>query len=302
MKIIFAFLSFFLLSWNGYSQIYNQYFDGADTSASNSMFIELDTVNSNIWQIGPPQKSIFNSAATTPNALVTDTANTYPINDTSVFIINVDYSLFNWGIFALQWKQKIDLENNSDVGEVEFSLDGGLSWENAYDNPYVYNYYGFDIGNIGYWNGGIGFSGVDTSWKDVWLCYDMSFLFQNEALQVRFTFKSDSVNTNQEGWLIDNMSSHITFIHTINENPQEDYIVIFPNETSGELNIQAKKRDGYHIIEEMELINLEGKVVEKFGTCPTKFKIDIGNHAAGLYYLKIKTNIQEEVFPVMLKE
>ena len=50
--------------------------------------IEIDTSNAgNIWQIGQPDKAIFDSAFSAPNAIVTDTVNYYPINDSSSFIL-----------------------------------------------------------------------------------------------------------------------------------------------------------------------------------------------------------------------
>src|ERR1041384_4098256 len=67
----------------------NQYFDGADTSATNSIIIMLDTSSTNIWQIGRPQKIIFDSAATFPNALVTDTINNYPDSNVSRFTFKI---------------------------------------------------------------------------------------------------------------------------------------------------------------------------------------------------------------------
>jgi len=44
---------------------------------------------SGIWQIGPPQKAIFDSAYSLPNALVTDTLNTYPVNQECYFDVDI---------------------------------------------------------------------------------------------------------------------------------------------------------------------------------------------------------------------
>ena len=60
------------------AQFYTQYFDGADTTVWNSILIDIDHDSSNVWQIGTPQKNIFDSAATQPNAIVTDTINLLP--------------------------------------------------------------------------------------------------------------------------------------------------------------------------------------------------------------------------------
>ena len=150
-----------------------QYFDGADTNEFSSILIDIDTASSNIWQIGAPQKSIFDSAATTPNVIITDTINYYPSNNTSSF----QYTIIpwtTWGILAIQWKQKLDMDFGKDGGIIEFSVDGGNTWQSAFDNPYVYNFYGFDTNNVDtLQTGEDAFTGVDSTWKDIWLCYDM---------------------------------------------------------------------------------------------------------------------------------
>jgi len=81
---LFLLCSLFFLQ--SYSQQYsNQYFDGADTSYYNSIIIEIDATDT-LWQIGAPQKTIFESASTQPNVIVTDILDFSPTNDTSNFI------------------------------------------------------------------------------------------------------------------------------------------------------------------------------------------------------------------------
>lgn len=281
-----------------------QYFDGVDTIQNQSIFIKIDTVGGNIWQIGKPQKTIFDSAATFPNALVTDTLNFYPPNDTSSFSFDIhEHQIPLWGVVAIQWKQKIDYDTIGDAGLIEFSIDSGGTWLNAFDDPNVYNFYGFNLNNKDTLPDGSGcFSGTDSLWRDVWLCFDYSWLSTfNQSIQVRYTSISDSINSNNEGWMIDNMSIHLTYIHTINEIEQKDYIKLTPNPTSGLLEINAKKIKDFHIIESMELINGEGRIVQAFGVCPTKFKIDLSNYPNGIYYLKIKTNIKTETVKVVVQ-
>jgi hypothetical protein len=293
----------FCLSLQSRAQFYNQYFDGADTSAYNSLFIELDTNANNIWQIGSPQKTIFNSAATVPNVIVTDTLNYYPSNNQSVFTFKVPLQIFGFGILALQWKQKLNMDADSDGGIIEFSKDSGNTWENVFNNPYVYNFYGYDAVNADTLNTGeYTFSGTDSSWKDIWLCYDLSWAsFGNDTLLVRFTFKSDSVNTNKEGWVIDNFMSHITFIHTVKEVTQTEYLNVYPNPASTVVHIEAEKQKDFHIIEKMELINSKGEVVDRWFNCPTKFWFKTNKYADGVYLLKIKTNLKSETLPVVIK-
>lgn len=286
-----------------YAQSLSQYFDGADTIPGQSLFIELDTSSTNVWQIGPPHKNIFNAASTVPNALVTDTINYYPINNSSSFYFDADIDAFGWGILAFQWTQKLDLDEGMDGGLIEYTIDGGNSWQSVFNSPYVYSFYGFDQANVSSIpNHGFAFTGRDSIWKDIWLCFDVSWLNQNDSMQFKYTLKSDSLENNREGWLIDNFLIHTTIIHTAtSEKEQENYLEIYPNPTSGRLEINAQKINGYHLIEELNLYNVSGRLIKSYGKCPTKFSIDLSDQSPGVYYLKIKTNLQTETFRIVVQ-
>lgn len=286
-----------------YAQTYNQYFDGADTSASNSIFIELDTASGNVWQVGKPQKVIFDSAATEPNVIVTDTLNNYPTNNTSRFSFMLKSSGWgSWGILAVRWKQKLDMDTNRDGGIVEYSVDDGVNWINAFNSPDVYNFYGFQQANKDtLLTGEYAFSGTDSTWRDIWLCFDISFLNLNDSVRFRFTLQSDSTDNNREGWMIDNITAHRTWVHTVvKRTAADDYLRVYPTNTTGIINIEAKKLQEYHIIESMQLMDMQGRIVQTYGHAPTKYYIDISNHANGMYRLKINTNKKSETFPVIL--
>ena len=282
-----------------------QYFDGADTSAQNAIMIELDTSSANVWQIGKPQKIIFDSAATFPNVIVTDTLNNYPVNTTSSFQYQVSTNLAGpAGILALQWKQKLDFDRDRDGGMIEFSTDNGLTWINAFNSPYVYNFYGYDQSNADTLiTGEYAFSGTDTTWRDIWLCFDISWVsWMGDTITVRYTMLSDSIDNQKEGWMIDNMMTHITWAHTVKQTDGGEYLKVYPTLTNGILHIEAEKLQEFHIIESIELIDAKGAIVQRHGAAPTKFHIDIRSHSEGMYYLKVKTNKKTETFPVMLKK
>ena len=281
--------------------VITQYFDGDDTDPQTSVIIETDTNSSNIWQVGPPAKTIFDSAASTPNVLVTDTINPYPINNTSSFYFQLDPNYFGMmGVMAIQWKQKLDLDTNYDGGIIEYSEDQGANWHSAFNNPYIYNFYGYDTLNIDTLNTGeYAFSGTDSVWRDIWLCLDVSYFWYN-PLHFRFTLKSDSVDNQREGWMIDNMQMHLTYIHGAINEKEQPYLKVYPNTTNGRVHIEAMKLKEYHVIESMELMNADGGIVQSFGRAPTKFYIDIGHHPAGMYYLRVTTNKRSETFPIIL--
>ncbi len=287
----------------GFAQTLNQFFDDTTTgSFNNTITIYLDTATTNIWQIGSPQKTIFDTAATLPNVIVTDTINTYPINNESVFSYTEVTPEFSYGISAMQWEQKLDMDYAEDGGIIEFSIDGGLSWQNAFDNPYVYNFYGFDTLNVDTLpSGDIAFTGTDTVWRDIWFCFDYSYLSLQDSLMVRHRFVSDSIDNGKEGWMIDNLRLHPTIRHTIAEKAQETYLRVFPTVTTGVINIEAKKMNEFHIIELLEVFNSSGKLVQQFHNVPTKFFVNLNGQPSGNYFVKVKTNQSAETFQVILQ-
>lgn len=283
---------------------YTQYFDGADTSASNSIFILRDTSAGNVWQIGAPQKIIFNRASTVPNALVTDTLNNYPPNNTSSFIFQFPLQPFFFNIIAIQWMQKLDFDS-ADGGIIEYSIDHGNSWMNIAGDPHVYNFYGFqnpqNFDTI--FTGESGFTKRDTSWKNIWLCFDGWYLSSvTDTAYFRFTMKSDSIDNGNEGWMIDNIWAAETIIHTIKKNELTDYVRIFPSPTNGIINIETKKLTEDHVIEQMTLTNMKGQVVKQYSLSQAKYTIDISDQLSGQYYLKIKTNKATNTFKVVLNK
>ena len=299
LLLLCFFNSFYIFSR---AQYYQQYFDGADTIPEYSINIVMDTASSNIWQIGEPEKILFDSASTQPNVLMTDLMQPYPKENTSVFSFAIPVWT-DWGILAVIWSQKIDYEYEHDGGTIEFWNPEDSAWESVFNHPYVYNFYGYlPMYADTLLNGDVAFTGTDTTWRDVWLCFDYSFLtvLLDDSLHIRFISESDTSQTNQEGWMIDNFISFMTYFHTIKNPDQTDYLKIYPSLTDGNITIELQKIQEMHYIESIEVINAMGLVVKTFGAAPSKFTIQIGDLENGLYFLRVKTNIRTETLPVVL--
>lgn len=290
------------------AQYLRQYFDGADTNLSNSIFVHIDTmiagdtVTHNTWQIGKPQKTIFNSAATIPNAIVTDTINSYPRNDSSSFTLKMHFN-YNWGIFALQWKQKIDFDKKKDGGIIEYSLDTGQTWKSVFHSPDVYNFYGFQAANSDTLvSGQYAFSGTDTIWRDIWLCFHYSFMSNTDTPMFRFRIMTDSVDTpHHEGWLIDNLVAHRTTVHGLVKDVEEkNEMKVYPSVTTGMVNIECEKLQEYHLVNSLQVIGLDGNVLKEYRSVPVKYFIDIADLPNSMYYIRVETNLKTEVHPVIL--
>lgn len=301
--LLFALLIFF--SFSSFSQFsHQQYFDGADTNSNNSILIKIDTTNNqnNVWQIGPPQKNLFNAASTSPNAIITDTINYYPPNDTSSFTFGINNISGGW-VLAVQWNQKLDMDHNLDGGIIEVSVDSGQSWINIIHSPYTYNFYGFDYNNIDTLpNNEYCFSGTDTNWRNIWACFDLSWIWPHDSVMMKFTLKSDSLDNNKEGWLIDNFMVGVTYVHTVNEIEQEELIKVNPTITNNRVHIKGKHIDEPHYIKSLELIDIQGRVLKNYGRIPLKFYIDMDNYPDGIYFIKVESNLKTETFKVILKK
>lgn len=279
-----------------------EFFDGEEQTSTSALEIIINENESNIWQIGKPSKAVFDSSLSLPNALVTDTLNTYPTNNSSSLLLKIPTDFFGdrLDIIAIQWSQKLDLELEKDKAIVEFSTDNGIEWEYAIKNPYVYNFFGADSSNVA----DSCFTGTDSTWKDIWFCFDNNYMSQFDSLMVKFTLSSDSVDTHQDGWMIDNLSIHPTFIHTVNEIPMDEYMQVSPNPTNGIVNIVSQKQgfDQFHIIEDMRLYSSDGKLVRSWQNIPTKFHINIADQPKGIYHLQVKTNLKTKVFQIVKQD
>lgn len=281
----------------------NQFFEGGNSLTD--LEVRVDSISSRVWQIGKPGKTLFSSAQTKPNAILTDTNNPYPVNDSSFFTINFSpKSMIPFtGVLAVQWVQKMDLEKGKDGGILEYSIDTGNTWVNAFNNPGVHNFYGFlQSTKDTLPNGQYAFSGTDTTWRNVWLCFKYNLSARvADSMIVRFKLQSDGNHTAQEGWMIDNIQVHKTMVHTVNEIEKNQSFKVSPTITTGQLNLKSNVDETPPVIEKIELLNIEGKLVEEFEASPQMSTIHIGSHPNGIYFLRIKTNEKTETTQIMLQ-
>lgn len=281
-------------------QSYVQSFDGPQP---NSFSVTLVPSTNNTWQIGKPQKTMFNAAKSAPRVIVTDTINSYPVNDVSSFVFGIPLQNSSGNfIYALRWVQKLDLDAGLDGGIVEFSNDK-VSWQNAHNNPNSYQFYGFTpASKVTLPSGDYAFSGRDTTWRDLWLCVKSTYAHQNDTLYFRFSLKSDGTQTNKEGWMIDNFRFETTILHPVKEISQLDPVVVYPNITTGMVNIEMKKLRDSDGIDEIELIDESGRVVERYGKNYTKVVLDISNHKPGLYHLRVTIHNKAQLFKLVYEK
>lgn len=189
-------------------QITNAQTDTIDFEGS-LVRIEVDTTYSdNVWQIGRPDKTLFDSAHSIPNVIVTDTVNYYPTENESSFVVGFELT---GSQPSIAFTHKFDTDSSHDGGYVEVSFDEGQTWTHltAETNEYM-NAYGFSTWNLysetdTLQNGKPAFSGTSPDWEQSGILFQCFAVKTSFEFQLRFTFSSDSVQSSHEGWMIDDI-------------------------------------------------------------------------------------------------
>ena len=101
-----------------------------EDSASISQYFYTDSIldSAGIWQIGVPNKPLFDSAYSPPNALVTLLDSALPPNVNASFIIAIPDTISYPTGNLLTFTHKFDFDSAHSGGYVEFSVDAGKHW------------------------------------------------------------------------------------------------------------------------------------------------------------------------------
>lgn len=290
---------------------FSQLYEATINFESNSYLIEIDsTQTNNVWQIGTPSKSLMDSAYSVPYAIVTDTINSYPTNNTSSFKIKI-ISPPNqncWGVFFMSFRHKYDFEPNKDGGYIEVQYDTIPIWTNIILDTVP------ELQNSG-WNiystsdtilGGIpAFTGTSNGWilSSFDLIYQMGVKsYIHDSLTIRFTMKSDSAETLQEGWMIDNISLWLGpctgGIEQDDSNP--NYSKVFPNPIVGSSTLNFTSP--FNGISTIDIFDVTGKIIQSFETSANNVQLRKQDYKEGIYFYQVsqgKENICSGRFVIL---
>ena len=261
----------------------------------------IDTVNypNNIWQVGKPGKTIFDSAFSYPNAIVTDTANVYPVNDTSVFTVKIETAYNNniglWYLLqGFSFRYKLDIDSG-EIAKIEIATDSGKHWVNLLEEDTTYKIQ-WPMGKPDFTKSTDGWKVFDINmvkWVANSLLFDHQLVINRsrDTTYLRFTFISDSVQTNKDGWMIDDFYLQ-TFAESITEVRNNSLLSIYPNPAGDYIFI--KRNYGNTAAEELAIYNMEGKVVLTTKDIPTNGYIPI-SLPHGVYTVAYKAGAEHAV-------
>jgi len=251
-------------------------------------YLWIDTISdtNNIWQIGVPQKTIFNSAYSLSNAIITDTINPYPVNDTSSFIyVNIAECMGSpcSGVNLISGQYKVNSDSLNDFGTIWFSPDNGQLWIDLL-NDTVYQQYIF-------WNNDKPvFTGTSTVWNyfEVHVT-NLGLIFNIEpgdTVLYRFTFISDSIQTNHEGLMFDDIRLYET-CGSIRENSLTSFSsTLFPNPAHNSATI--KFENPTHAIFNLQVFDITGRmVIEQTNIRSNRTELNTRNFPPGIYHYRL---------------
>lgn len=277
MKKTVLFLTALMISLNlakGQNPFVSCIINFDDNPCWEASYYDLDIPGSdNIWQVCTPHKTVFDSAFSAPHAILTDSTGSYPMNTASSFIIKFRQLLDCECIPVIGGYYMFDSDSLNDYGMIEFSLDHGTTWLNAladsvippdwWDTPKPVL-----TGRIHQWTYFYArlwyFPPIDTVWY-------------------RYTFISDDIETNQEGWVLDDIDL-IEHIEGIRDIGPQDEIDIYPNPANGLITISAKD---LHPDTEVSVYDILGQLRLRQPLRKNKEEIDISGLTRGIYLVRV---------------
>jgi len=304
MKNLFLLLTISLTTIQSFAQ-WTEFVWDTITFEEPYEYLVIDTSSQNIWQIGEPNKIFFDSAFSITNAIVTDTLNYYPFNNNSYFDLKIGE--FNYNIYYeydifIEIKHKFDTDTLKDGGFITVSYDEGLTWTNIINdssgfwditpNNDVYSGGNLYTENDTLYNGEYGFSGNSNDWVTTWFTWhnlpvknNMDFI--GDTMIVRFNFISDNIETNKEGWMIDDIKLYsVDLGDGINDNKTLDF-KISPNPFNETAIIEL---NDYREIE-LSIFDIQGQLIKQKNYFNNQsIIINRDNLNSGVYFIKIRTD------------
>lgn len=290
MKKIFLILSIFYVN-NIFSQqpCVNFCLSFDDTLCHTHLVI--DTANTaNIWQIGRPQKPLFDSIPSnfSPKAIITDTVNYYPINNNSVFTIWTIADMGDYyGFRSFFGMYNVQTDSLNDYGSIEISPDNGTTWINLLDTAYSASFVWYGSQPV--------LTGNSNGWQSFEvLLTDLGSTFNiqiGDTLKYRFTFKSDAVSENLGGLMFDYLCFH-DFVEGVTETRFKNIKSnVYPNPSNNTFTIDFDNpnSDTY----EISVYDIHSKLVfSQDNIVDNRFILNAQLLKQGTYYFKL-TNIKD---------
>ncbi len=265
----------------------------------------FDPLQQNLWKTGTPQKPFFGNAWSAPNAIQTDTINSYPASSNSAFILKFNNNVepaTDWNLTSLSFWHKYQTDPLEDFGEIFYSLDQGLSWIPMTDTFGITGSGGYSYTDF-HWAAYLmeapvssvaanRVTGISSDWvyaEYVWTWFNPvegPRNFTPDTMYVKFVFNSDSIFDSYDGWIIDNISVKKTFWSGVDPGNSADALQLYPNPATGYFNYALVSNEMPQV---QQLINLKGQVVKEWNVHARQGTLMLNELPKGNYLFKVIT-------------
>jgi len=251
------------------------------------------TQSSGIWQIGRPQKALFDSAYSGNFAMITDTAQNYSASSSDTF--SFGFEIYG-SITTVEFKHRFDFDSLHAYGNIEISADSGVSWHLLHDTINSFNFlnqvsnnlgsYGTDLNNFYSMNdtttNGInGFTGKSSGWVNSQIQFPCYAIKRPWEVYLRFNFIADSVAIPAEGWMIDDIMIYsYGGCGNLAESELTRKVDIFPNPSFGN---EIKVSEPWEQTILYKVYSAAGQLVQSGNLPPFSQTIPLKFNEAGLY-------------------
>ena len=259
-----------------------------DFESSSEFFSFSRGTPDDFWAWGKPSKVVFNTAYSGNNAWITEPMGQYgALSDN--YLYTPSFEIEGQKCYQLSFWHWFETEMSFDGGNVEFSLDNGMSWtvlgsdqdSGWYNTPYIQALSAIYPG----------FSGSSGAWTNASKKFKV---FSDGTIQFRFRFASTTTIHN-EGWMIDDLCFEQIpgWCYEV-DNPE--YVMnnrtlnVYPNPFSNNLTFSFSEEltQGGHLT--VKIFNLVGELLLEETLMSSErnlYTIDVSDLPKGSYMLMV---------------
>ena len=248
----------------------------------------------NYWERGIATGTLLNTESTLNNVYGTNLAGNYA-DLVKSYLVTGCYNLSLISNPVFKFKMAFDLEEFWDIIYVEYSTDSGNSW-NVLGTASDLNWYNSDRTNASSGSAddcqncpGAQWTGTDSTLQEY--SYDLSALNTETNITFRFVFHTDPFS-NQEGVIIDDFIIEGATLGT--ESFDSSNFSIYPNPSENIFNLKIKSLNEFNF----SVYDLTGKLVlqkRHINLSNNVYKLDMSKFTAGVYFIKIKSVLNEVI-------
>lgn len=295
--LFLAFLAAHAICGSGKVQAQNIYegnpMDSLVLNFDSAQITDFQTDTSALWQIGGTNKTFFSSGGFIERAMMTDTANAYPIGANAWFELEFPVT-FHFNVIV-NFTHKYQTDTGKDGGIVEFSNDGGQTWQNIkgdcnmdtmmyFPGVHTENFYGFEDTLD---NGERAFTGQSNGWIHSRVQFFYAIPVKSTAtcdmqnIKMRFRFVSDSTSEALDGWIISGITIEQDEYAGVADVKRPASLNVYPNPSAdGQFYFPELSGKGY----QTEIMNTMGQTV--YSNVYSRH-LDLSSYAKGIYFYRV---------------